>query len=129
MQKHHILALTMALLGCCTAAQAATPPALYNPAQAASGAQLYSQHCAMCHGQPAQGWLFSSPKVTHRRLGDIFSIMTTRMPFNTPGSLTHAQYEDIMAYILKQNGYPAGTTALNYNHTLKSQRRIGSDYK
>lgn len=127
MQKHHILALALATLACAASAQAAPPPALYNPAQAAPGAQLYNQHCAMCHGQPTQGWLFSSQKVTHLRLGDIFSIMTTRMPFNNPASLTHTQYEDIMAYILKQNGYPAGANALDYNQTLKSQRQLGSN--
>jgi hypothetical protein len=35
------------------------------------------------------------------------------MPANAPGSLTTTQYNDIFAYILSYNHYPAGNEPLN----------------
>jgi hypothetical protein len=34
------------------------------------------------------------------------------MPFTEPGKLSRQQYIDIAAYVLKVNGYPAGTVEL-----------------
>jgi hypothetical protein len=42
------------------------------------------------------------------------------MPAGAPGSLTHDQYTAIMAYILQKNGYPAGSTALDFTATQTS---------
>jgi hypothetical protein len=39
------------------------------------------------------------------------------MPNNAPGSLSKAQYADVVAYILKVNNYPAGSTELLPNTT------------
>jgi hypothetical protein len=35
------------------------------------------------------------------------------MPQDDPGSLTADQYDGAVAYILQQNGYPAGTIPLS----------------
>ena len=43
------------------------------------------------------------------------------MPNGTPGSLTEATYRDIVALILKSNGFPAGTTELGGNTTASVQ--------
>jgi hypothetical protein len=51
------------------------------------------------------------------------------MPASAPGSLTQTQYEDLMAYILKQNGYPAGSTALVYKDSLTSTVPLVSQVK
>ena len=42
------------------------------------------------------------------------------MPADTPGSLTHDQDVLIMAFILQQNGYPAGSKELVYEDAEKS---------
>jgi hypothetical protein len=45
-------------------------------------------------------------------LDDLFFIVRSLMPNNAPGSLSKAQYADVVAYILKVNGYPAGDAEL-----------------
>ena len=47
--------------------------------------------------------------------------MTTQMPMNAPASLSHEQYLAILAYILKQNGYPAGSKPLAYGAAMNSK--------
>ena len=43
------------------------------------------------------------------------------VPAATPGSLTHEEDVEIMAFILKQNGYPAGSNELVYEDAEKSR--------
>jgi mono/diheme cytochrome c family protein len=96
-------------------------PALYTSAQASAGAQKYSDNCAQCHGDALEGQagpalkgnLFASAKSAFS-VGDIMNFMAINMPATQPGSLSHDDYTDIMAYVLAQNGYPAGSTALTF---------------
>lgn len=118
--KFRLLLGAVMLSGSAGAALAA-PPALYTSAQATAGADVFAQSCAMCHGAdltggagPALiGQAFAAPSNKYT-IGSIFTEITQQMPAGQPGSLTHAQYEDAMAYILQQNGYPAGSTALSF---------------
>jgi len=106
-------------------------PALYTTDQATKGALAYYQNCAMCHGpnldgQPAgysgpalKGKDFADPSYNFH-VSDIFNFVSKQMPAATPGSLSHEEYEQIMAFILQQNGYPAGPNALVYAEAEKS---------
>ncbi len=42
------------------------------------------------------------------------------MPSATPGSLPPDVYVAIMAFILQQNGYPAGSRELTYDEAMTS---------
>jgi mono/diheme cytochrome c family protein len=95
--------------------------AVYTDAQAASGRQIYYQACANCHGEDLAGKV--GPALTGRQFHQmvaaqqmtasrLFHFIATQMPQTKPGSLTQAQYAAIMAFILKQNGYPSGSTPL-----------------
>ena len=106
-------------------------PALYTADQAAKGATAYYQNCAMCHGplldgQPGgysgpalKGPDFADPSY-HFHVSDIFNFVAKLMPSDTPGSLTHDQDVQIMAFLLQQNGYPPGTKELTYDEAEKS---------
>jgi polar amino acid transport system substrate-binding protein len=106
-------------------------PALYTEDQAAKGALAYYQNCAMCHGPlldgqsggysgPAlKGAEFADPSYDFH-LSDIFNFVAKLMPAATPGSLTHEQDVQIMAFILQQNGYPSGSNELVYESAEKS---------
>lgn len=106
--------------------------ALYTEDQATKGALAYYQNCAMCHaplldGQSAgysgpalKGSEFADPSYDFH-LSDIFNFVAKLMPAATPGSLTHEQDVEIMAFILKQNGYPAGSKELVYEEAEKSK--------
>lgn len=111
----------LGLLMVASAAGAQTTSSLYTDAQAQSGAALYTQHCAMCHGAAIPGRTFAKPG-TNASIGGIFGIMVTNMPLNQPGSLTQEQYVDIMAYALQKNGYASGGQALNNQQALSSMR-------
>jgi hypothetical protein len=111
------------------------PPALYTEEQATKGALAYYKNCAMCHaptleGQSAgysgpalKGAEFADPSYDFH-LSDIFNFVAKLMPAATPGSLTHVQDVDIMAFILQQNGYPAGSKELVYEEAEKSRVAI-----
>lgn len=106
-------------------------PALYTADQAAKGALAYYRNCAMCHGpnldgQPAgysgpalKGPDFADPSYDFH-VKDIFNFVAKLMPAATPGSLSHEQDVQIMAFLLQQNGYPPGDNELVYEEAQNS---------
>jgi mono/diheme cytochrome c family protein len=125
-----------ALLLCAAAAQGAgSPPAIYTAAQAGAGDKVYSGKCALCHGANLEGGagpplsgqnMTTLGTKTHLTVGDLFGYITSNMPMNAPASLTHDQYVSVLAFILKQNGYPAGSTALTYASASNSKVMVRS---
>ncbi|OYV37384.1 MAG: cytochrome c class I, partial [Rhodospirillales bacterium 20-64-7] len=53
-------------------------------------------------------------------VSDIFNFVAKLMPAATPGSLKPDVDVEIMAFLLKQNGYPAGAQPLSYDEAAKS---------
>jgi mono/diheme cytochrome c family protein len=106
-------------------------PALYTEDQATKGELAYYQNCAMCHGPaldgqeggysgPAlKGADFADPSYDFH-VSDIFNFVAKQMPAATPGSLPHDVDVQIMAFILKKNGYPSGSRELVYEDAEKS---------
>lgn len=99
----------------------AAKPALYTADQATAGAAIYSQSCAACHGTQMEG--VAAPALKGSAFGDmataqgmtaqaLLDVVANTMPQSDPGSLKPEEYNAVTAYILQQNGYPAGTTAL-----------------
>jgi cytochrome c len=103
------------------AAGAAALPALYTDAQAKAGAAKYSDSCEQCHGAKLEGRAgpalvgpnFASVKAGFK-VKDIFGFINENMPATQPGSLPRQDYVEIMAFLLQQNGYPAGTAKLTW---------------
>lgn len=111
-------------------------PALYTDAQAASGKQKFLDNCSVCHGEdlggdagPALKGRHFAPATSDYHVGDIFTIVTHNMPATQPGSLPHDDYVEIMAFLLQQNGYPAGGQALTYEDAMKSKVQFVSEGK
>jgi polar amino acid transport system substrate-binding protein len=107
------------------------PPALYTKEQAQKGLLGYLQNCASCHGPALDGQPggFSGPALKGEdfadpsydfHVSDIFNFVAKLMPSATPGSLPPDVYVAIMAFILQQNGYPAGSRELTYDEAMKS---------
>jgi mono/diheme cytochrome c family protein len=115
------LVACLALLGSQSAAMADDGAGPYSEAQAGRGEALYQQYCSACHGArlqgnpaaPLTGEAFRARWEDGKHtLDDLFYIIRSLMPNNAPGSLTKAQYADVVAYILKVNGYPAAGAEL-----------------
>ncbi len=94
---------------------------VYTESQAARGAAAYPQFCAACHGA-SLGGLGEAPALIGAQfisdfngltVGDLFDRIRTTMPLNNPGALSRDQYADLLSFILKSNGYPAGQKELS----------------
>jgi alcohol dehydrogenase (cytochrome c) len=97
----------------------------YTQEQAQTGAQIYSGTCSVCHGSRLQGG--AAPALTgagfaqalnsnYTTTSKLFGLISTQMPVNDPGSLSKEQYTQVLAFILAENGYPAGSAPLDAAH-------------
>lgn len=90
---------------------------VYTEAQAARGITAFGQSCSGCHALTAEGKapLVGEPfwkSFAQKTVGDLLEFVSTNMPNGTPGSLNESTYRDIVALMLKSNGFPAGATEL-----------------
>jgi len=91
----------------------------YIAQQAEEGARIYAVRCAMCHGARLEGTV-ETPGLTGkfvanwggRPLSHLYDYMSAAMPQPAPGSLTPQDNARLMAFILRQNGAPAGKRPL-----------------
>jgi mono/diheme cytochrome c family protein len=93
---------------------------VYTDEQAERGADTFAHHCAVCHGA-ALGGMGEAPALVGAQfvsdfngltVGDLFDRVRTTMPLNNPGALSRDQYVDILAFLLRTNGYPSGPREL-----------------
>ena len=104
---------------------------VYAESQAASGLTTFGQHCSGCHALTAEGKapLVGDPfwkSFSQKTVGDLLEFVSTSMPNGTPGSLSESEYDNIVALMLKSNGFPAGTTELG-RHTIAEVRIVPKD--
>jgi cytochrome c553 len=106
---------------------------VYSDEQAERGRVIYAASCARCHGRNLEGVheppppdvqvpeAYRKPALANwefRRnwnglpLGDLIERIRISMPQENPGSLRRPQIVNVSAYMLQQNGYPSGSTAL-----------------
>jgi mono/diheme cytochrome c family protein len=105
---------------------------VYNESQADRGRRLYVQACAECHAQTLMGAeggpeLVGESFLGHwltKTVGDLYEETASTMPDSAPGTLPERQYVDIIAYMLKENGFPAGSEELPIDAELLKQIRL-----
>ncbi len=118
-------ALFVALLGVgvtrtVVSAQAKTTwSGVFTAEQVARGKEKATAECAACHGMTLKGDLapaLAGPDfIDHwydARLGELALRIQGTMPQNAPGSLKPEEYADIVAFLLSENGFPAGSETL-----------------
>lgn len=112
-----VVAIGLMLLGSVASAQGAKPA--FTTQQANKGAAVYKAQCAMCHGAKLNNG--GAPKLagaeflkkwSGNTVDDFHFITQSTMPQTNPGGLKEQEYLDVVAYVLQQNGFKAGTTAL-----------------
>jgi ankyrin repeat protein len=105
------------------AAPAATAKSIWDGAftegQASRGQERYRTACAACHAEDllgAQGPALAGQAFLDRWAGstvfDMVQVIKQSMPQEAPDSLGMPAYVDIVAYLLKNNGGPAGSSEL-----------------
>ena len=87
----------------------------YTDAQAERAQGTFSANCSRCHtlttegARPLVGTQFWQAN-TQKTVGDLLKFVSTNMPNGVgAGSLSPSAYNDLVALILKSNGFPAGT--------------------
>jgi S-disulfanyl-L-cysteine oxidoreductase SoxD len=92
---------------------------VFTDAQASRGAAIYDAECSGCHRADLRGG--NGPSLKEQRfarifagkdLKTLFTKVATTMPRNAPASLGDNVYLDIVAHMLKENGFPAGPQEL-----------------
>jgi mono/diheme cytochrome c family protein len=93
---------------------------VFTQAQADRGGAVYSQNCANCHGSGLEG-ADMSPALAGAAfmaswndltLGDLSERIRISMPADRPGTLSRQEQADVIAFILRSNRFPAGTSEL-----------------
>ena len=93
---------------------------VYSVAQAARGETAYATACARCHAASLSGGDEAPPLTGTGFLGnwngqtvaDLHDRIRSTMPSDDPGTFARPLITDVVAYMLKVNGFPAGAVDL-----------------
>jgi mono/diheme cytochrome c family protein len=107
---------------------------VYTDEQQLRGEAVYSRECSTCHGETLKGGE-GSPALTGsdfaasydgRTVADLFDKIRLTMPAppEQPGKLTAEQNADVVAHILKVNGFPGSDVELSTDPEQLKQIRI-----
>jgi mono/diheme cytochrome c family protein len=102
----------------------------YTDAQAGRGKQQYSQFCAQCHMANLKGAGTAPALVGDDFLHDYYSVndlyikVSVTMPDDNVHGLSNDAYLNIISYLLKANGLPAGTEPLKGDITTMKRMAL-----
>jgi mono/diheme cytochrome c family protein len=107
---------------------------VYTEAQARRGEDQYFDNCSRCHRDDLRGSAEAPALIGPRfidswredGLSSLFNHISTRMPRAPLPKLTQPVYLDIVSFILRSNGYPAGDKELTVDVVAKT-RFVGKD--
>jgi mono/diheme cytochrome c family protein len=99
---------------------ATTWSGVYTEEQAKTGSEAYAKHCSECHLEDLAGDGFApalkGPEFMNNwntlSVGDLFERIRVSMPPSNPTGVTPKEKVDIIAYLLKSSGFPAGKSEL-----------------
>lgn len=109
--------LAVGLLGYGQTKQATALDGVYTEQQAQAGGEQYEAICAACHdgdepeAPPPKGPAFID-RWREAPVSFLYNFIHSNMPGDKPGSLSEESYVNLVAYLLRTSGYPAGTSEL-----------------
>lgn len=108
-----LLSTSTAILGAGQAASEKTiADGVYSAAQADRGEQRFKTSCSSCHTPGSFGGGAFADRWNGQTMGEVFDFVSNAMPENDPGGLAAEDYANVLAFILKVNGYKAGDNDL-----------------
>ena len=138
---HVVAAVALATVGCLSTTTYAQSversvwDGVFTEAQATRGERTYEQECATCHladllgdgiAPALKGAAFDF-RWSDLSVGDIFVTLRATMPQGAPASLSPQGYADVVSYILKVNGFPAGDTELPTSEATLNEIIVKAD--
>ncbi len=130
-----------AVLGAASALRAQSAPqrsvwgGIYTAVQADRGKTVYDGHCSRCHGDDLGG-KDEVPQLSGahfmadwqgQSVADLVQRIRTTMPLDNPGTLSGLSATDIVAFLMQQNGAPAGSAELPNDSSMQSIIRIDEE--
>ncbi|MDP3862592.1 MAG: cytochrome c [Phaeovulum sp.] len=97
-------------------AKLAAAEQLFTETQAARGERAFLTNCAGCHG-----YSMISIFARYRNAFDYFGVISTSMPWEDAGALPIQDYIDIVAYMMRENGYASGGAELPPDRAVLEQ--------
>ena len=107
---------------------------VYSEEQSLKGQEVSKASCVTCHGEGLGGSDLAPALMgpdfvaawSGRSVGELYEKIHTTMPADGPGTLKPQQSASLVAYILKLNEFPAGTTEVGTDLTALNQFMIRS---
>ena len=89
-----------------------TAAGVFTAAQAKRGEEVYYSICVSCHPKGTYTAPAFREKWNGHLASELFTFVSTQMPKEQPGTLDPQDYADVIAYLFKINGAPAGKSEL-----------------
>ena len=93
-------------------------------AEAAEGRDVYDGRCKSCHTAISHTGAPFRANWDKKPLADLYDYMVEKMPKDAPGTLSEEEYTQVLAYVLRMNGMPAGTDNLSSDRKVLKSIRI-----
>jgi mono/diheme cytochrome c family protein len=105
---------------------------VYTNEQADRGKTVYAESCASCHGAVLTGGETAPALAGGEFLanwngltaGDLVDRIRTTMPFGSPGTLSRETVTNVVTYMFRFNGFPAGAKEMDLRPEMLKQIRI-----
>lgn len=95
---------------------------IYSESQAERGRAAFERDCSACHVTGEfRGTAFQA-NWGRRTVYSLYRTVRSTMPDDNPGGLAEPVYLDVVAYVLKMNGHPAGETDLTADSPMRDVR-------
>jgi len=102
-----------------------TATGVYADAQAQAGQEIFEATClGSCHNMADHRGLAFRQRWDGHPLWDLFNAIHTKMPKDDAGSLSDADAIQLVAYLLKLNGIPAGKDELSTDPAVLKRIKI-----
>jgi hypothetical protein len=102
-----------------------TTAGVYSAAQAQAGQAIFESTClGGCHNLGSHKGLAFKQHFDGRLVWDLYDVILETMPKDDPGSLTPADTAQLVAYLLKLNGLPAGKDDLPIDAAVLKKIKI-----
>jgi polar amino acid transport system substrate-binding protein len=118
------------LIGGCGQSSSPTPSPSSPPSAptfgqyAQQGQAVFDRIGASCHGSNGQGarapalWGSSAHLAKYKTAQGLLDYVSTTMPANAPGSLSHQEYLYVLSYLLVQNNYVSADTTFDESQLI-----------
>jgi mono/diheme cytochrome c family protein len=120
-----VTVLILILSGCSSGpapsgtAATADPPGQNIGQLSAAGQTIFATKCSSCHGPDGQGgraMAVTGPKASlgkYKTAAGLLSFLSSSMPLNAPGSLSHQEYLNVLGFLLVQNSEVPASSAID----------------